>query len=138
MASELPQRARRLIEAKDKYEAEKLAFEDAKRKYRALEAEFWQHLDEDLGVTTLTLELGEPFGKVQLQKRETIKARVIDAETAADSITAAGLGDAILQDVPGVRQKVLNEHVRDWLKSGADLPEGIDFTATRYVSVTRS
>jgi hypothetical protein len=135
--ADLKQKARELLDLKAEHERARIAYENAKREHKAAEAEFWHELDEDLGVKTVTLELGEPHGTVALGRRETVKGRVIDAETAVKALRAAGLGEAVLKDIPQVRQKVLNEHVRDLLKSGAQLPEGVDFMTTRYIQVTK-
>jgi hypothetical protein len=135
--ADLKGKAAELIELKREKDRLKIAFEDAKRAYTAAERDLWHHLDEDLGVKTITLELGEPHGTIQLQRRETIKGRVIDDEAAVAALREMGLGEAVLKDIPQVRQKVLNEHVRDILKSGGDLPEGVDFVPTRYISVSK-
>lgn len=136
--ADLKAKARELLDLKAEHERHRIAYENAKREHRAAEAEFWHELDEELGVKTVTLELGDPHGTVALGRRETVKGRIIDEETAIKSLREAGLADGILKDVPQVRQKVLNEHVRDILKSSTGtLPEGVDFTTTRYIQVTK-
>jgi hypothetical protein len=39
--------------------------------------------------------------------------------------------------VPEIRKRALNEEVRDRLQRGEALPEGVDFNARRYITVTR-
>lgn len=137
MAEPLKARARELVDAKTDYEEKRIAFEQAKRDFRRIEADLWHYLDEELGVKTITLELGEPHGTIQLQRRETIKGRIIDPEKAVAALREAGLGEAVLKDVPQIRQKVLNDHVRAALKSKAKLPEGVDFIPTRGITVSK-
>lgn len=129
------QKARRLVDLKDRKAKLEREAEAAAQEYREAEADFWMDLEEG-GAKTITLELGEPYGTVQFQRRETITGRVLNDEAASEALEAMGLGEAVLGPRK-VRQKVLSEHVRDWLQSGQPLPEGVDFSARRYVTVTR-
>lgn len=136
--ADLKAKARELLELKEDHARKKAASEAATREFREAEADFWNELDEELGVKTVTLELGPPHGTVTLGRRETIKGRVIDEDKAIPALRAMGLGDAVLKATPQIRQKVLNEHVRDILKSATGkLPEGVDFAKTRYIQVTK-
>lgn len=136
--ADLKAKARELLELKDEHGRKKAASEAATRRFREAEADFWDVLDDELGVKTVTLELGAPHGTVTLGRRETIKGRVIDEDKAIEALRKMGLDDAVLKPVPQVRQKVLNEHVRDILKSATGkLPEGVDFIKTRYIQVTK-
>ena len=58
-------------EARDKAKQE---YERLKADYREVEQAIWDHMD-DQGMTTMTLDLGTGFGKVQFQRRETIRGR---------------------------------------------------------------
>lgn len=127
--------SRRLVskrEARDKAKAE---YEVLKDEYREVEQAIWEYMD-DQGMTTMTLDLGTGYGKVQFQKRETIRGIIKDPEKAAETLTEMGLDDALL-GARSVRQKALSEHVRDWLAAGQKIPEGLDFNPTRYVSISR-
>lgn len=133
--SDLPAKGRRLVDLKDEKTRLEKAAESAAREYREAEADFWLDL-EDGGTKTVTVELGEGYGTVQFQRRETITGRVINDEAAAAALAEAGLGDAVLGPRK-VRQKVLSEYVRSRLESGQPLWEGVDFSARRYVTVTK-
>lgn len=119
-------------EARDKAKKE---WERLKTEFEETQADFWDLLDDE-GITTITLDLGPGFGKVQFQKRETVKGIVKDPAKAEAAVEEAGL-EAELLGERKVRQKVLSEYMRDWIASGQPIPEGLDFTATRYVSITR-
>lgn len=127
--------ARRLVELKDEKVALQQKADDAERKYRDAEAQFWLDMEEGSD-PTVTKDLGPPYGRVQFQRRETITGRVLNDEAAEEALRAMGLEDAILGPRK-VRQKVLSEHVKTWLESGAPLPEGVDFNARRYVTVSK-
>lgn len=129
--------ARRLVELKDEMNDKGTIADKAAKAYRTAEEQFWLDLDEDEAKTsTITLDLGKPFGKVQFQKRETITGRVLSDDEAVEALKALGLEDEILGGRQ-IRKGVLNEHVRQWLRSGMPLPEGVDFNAKRYVTVSK-
>jgi len=133
--SRLDTLARYLVTRREAFEKAEKEAKRLKDEYKETQADFWETMD-DQGLTTFTADLGPGFGKVQFQKRETIRGVVKDADKAAAAIKELGL-ELELLGAPKVHQKVLSEHVRDWLQSGQALPEGIDFNPTRYVSVTR-
>jgi len=127
--------ARLLVKKREEYEKVDAERKKLEKEFKEVQAEFWEFMD-DQGMTTFTADLGPGFGKVQFQKRETIRGIVKDPAKAAEALRKLGLGDALLGE-PKVHQRALSEHVRDWLASGQPLPEGIDFNPTRYVSQTR-
>jgi len=127
--------ARKLVDKKEAKDRTASAAKKAEEEFKSVQELIWDHMD-DQGLTTLTIDLGDPYGKVQFQKRETIRGIVKDPVKAAESLKALGLEDALLGE-PKVHQRALSEHVRDWLASGQTIPDGIDFNPTRYVSVTR-
>lgn len=135
MSDRLDTLARYLVTRREAYEKAKKEADRLEKTYKETQADFWETMD-DQGLTTFTADLGPGFGEIQFQKRETIRGIVKNPEKAAESLKEAGL-EAELLGAPKVHQKVLSEHARDWLQSGQAFPEGVDFTATRYVSVTR-
>lgn len=137
MSERIDSRARRLVDLKDEKNKLEKEAERAARAYAEDEREFWAELADELGdIKTVTLDLGEGYGTVQLQRRETITARIVDKEAAVVSLEEAGLGPGML-GVPEIRKRALNEEVRDRLQRGEALPEGVDFNARRYITVTR-
>lgn len=128
-------KARRLVDLKKRKNAAEKDAKAADKAYRKAERDFWIDLEES-DMTTFPIDLGEGYGKITFQRRETNRGVILDPARAEEALTAMGLDDAILAETHNIRQKVLNEHVRDWIKSGAQLPEGIDFSTSRYVTVT--
>lgn len=138
MSERLDTLGRRLVDAKDEYARLSKAADAASARMRAVEADFWEAAEE-ANMKTVPLQLGEGYGDVTFTRRETITGRVLGGfeHEAAEALRAMGVAGAILDDRPAVRKKVLNEHVRDWLKQGMPLPAGVDFVATRGVTVTK-
>jgi hypothetical protein len=135
MSERIDTLARALVTRRDKRDQLKRDYDNAKADFEGVQADIWEHMEEQK-ITTLTLDLGEGFGKVQFQKRETIRGIIKDPDKAVKSIEAAGLGDALLGE-RRIIQKALSENMRDWLASGQQIPEGLDFNPTRYVSISR-
>jgi hypothetical protein len=90
---------------------------------------------EDLGMKTATLELGTGYGTVQVGRRQTIRSRVFDMEKALAWLSAHGRREEMTRDE--VRKAPMNELVRECLETGQPLPEGVDYTTTPFVQVTR-
>lgn len=90
---------------------------------------------ESAGDVSVTKDLGPGYGRVQLGRRKTIFGRVIDAETALTSLEAEGYGEEMAKTE--IRKGPLNELIRTRLETGEALPDGVDFSETRYVQVTR-
>lgn len=136
--SRLDSRARELVDAKNDFERKALTAKTAEDRYRALERELWIDLQEEFGkVTTVTLDLGEGYGSIQLQRRETITASILNRAEAAEALLEEGLEEAVETDAPGLRKRVVNQIVRNRLKAGQPLPKGLDFHPRRYIAVTK-
>jgi len=137
VSERIDSRARRLVDLKDEKNRLEKDADRAARAYADEEQAFWMELADELGdIKTVTLDLGEGYGTIQLQRRETITARIVDKEAAVGALEAAGLGPGML-GVPEIRKRALNEEVRDRLQRGEALPDGVDFNARRYITVTR-
>lgn len=127
--------ARELVDLKEEKNRLEIAAETAARKYRDAEETFWQHLaDEQGNMKKFASDLGPGYGTIEFQRRETITSRVLDEDAAATALEELGHGDIIGRKIP---KKPLNDLVRGLMKSGEPLPEGVDFHARRYVSVSR-
>ena len=127
--------ARRLVAAK--LEAERAAREAdiAKRAFADLEDAFWERMS-GRNESSMTMELGAPYGDVLFVRQETVRAHVRDKERALKSITELGYAEALIDPLTGIRKKPLNDYMKDWLKAAAPIPDGLDFTITRYVTIT--
>jgi hypothetical protein len=135
MSERLATLARRLMEKRVRRDDTKSEAARAERDYRQEEAAFWDRLDDE-GLPSLDLELGEPYGRVQFQRRATVRARVLDKTRLAQALIDAGRGQELIDEV-ALRGAPLNEYVRDLLRSEAEFPEGLDFTTTRSVHISR-
>jgi hypothetical protein len=127
--------ARRLVKAQEDTERAKNLAKQLEAAAKDAQEAFWDRMDDE-GDTTRTMDLGEPYGKVQFVKRETPRARVLSKDVARAAIREAGLDEALLEDA-AIRQAALNDYVREWLRSGEPLPAGIDVSFSRYVTITR-
>jgi hypothetical protein len=127
--------ARVFVDKREERDRLKASYEAAEKEFKSAQQDMWDHMD-DQGLTTFTQDLGPGYGKVQIQKRETKKGIVIDKARAVQAIREAGLEEALLGESE-IRQAALSEHVRDWLASGQEMPEGVDFAVRRYVSYSR-
>lgn len=135
MSERLDTRGRRLVDLKDRMNAAKITAENAERAYREAEKAFWQDLADEMGnVKKFAADLGPGYGTIEFQRRETITSRILDEEAAAEALEELGHGDILGRKIPKI---VLNELVRDWIKSGEPLPPGVDFHARRYIAVSR-
>lgn len=90
---------------------------------------------EAAGDITVTKDLGPGYGRVQLGRRKTIFGRVIDSEVALEALEKEGYGAEMAK--VEIRKGPLNELIRTRLETGEALPDGVDFSETRYVQVTR-
>lgn len=132
--SRLDTLGRELMDLREDYETKrksKVRAEDAKN---AKERELFDEMKAQNSKTTV-LELGPGYGDVQVGRRETIRARVIDLDAALDAFEQSAQIDEISKTE--IRKKQLNEIVRERLLTGQPLPAGIDFTRTPYIEVTR-
>lgn len=130
----LPSEARKLVDRRKKNdEAQKKAAETKE----ALDKQ--QRVVHDLlesqEMPTVTLDLGPGYGRWQLGKRSTIYGRVIDVDTAIAALKEDGYGDEMVKSE--LRKGALNEMIRTKLENGEPLPDGVDYSETKYVQMTR-
>lgn len=136
MSERLDTRARRLVDLKDAMNTAEIAFESAKRAYKAEEKSFWLDLADEMGnVKKFASDLGEGYGTIEFQRRETITSRILDKEQAEAALAEEGLEHML--GPREIRKQPLNQEVRNRVRSGQGLPEGIDFHARRYIAVSR-
>lgn len=135
MSGRIDTLCRKFVDKRTARDKAKAAFDKAEKEFKATQESVWDHLD-DIGLTTFNIDLGPGYGNVQFQKRETIRGIVKDHDKATAALQALGLEDALLGK-PKIHQAPLTEHVKDLLEQGEQLPEGIDFNPTRYVSMSR-
>lgn len=136
MSERLDTNLRKLVDLREKRDEAKGIADAAERAYREHEAQLWEEIEDAHGkVTTLTVDLGEGYGKVQFQRRATTYSRIIDEDAFVDAVKREGREEEFLK--PGIRKKVLNEEVRDRNDRGVAQIDGVDFTVNRYISIAR-
>lgn len=134
--SDLKAKFRNLLELRIKRDEDKAAADASGRAFREAEAELYAEM-EDAGMRgRISFDFGGDLGKAGFQLRRTVYGRVIDKDTAIQALEAEGLGDVIFDK--SVREKRLNELVRDRMEARDGLPDGIDFYDRKGVSISRS
>ena len=129
------------MELRDTRDQLKEAAKTAEEEYRDAEADMWEKLappdpnDPDYKLSPVKVPLGQPWGTVTLGPRETIYARVLDADDAAEHYE----NRALTEELTTVKFNMgrLNEEVRGLHEAGDPMPPGVDYYAKRFVSVTR-
>lgn len=135
MAKVLKSEARKLLKLRD---TAKKADTEAKRAKDARNAQerVVSDLLEDQDVKTTTIDLGEPYGEWKVGRRKKIFSRVFDLDKLLEALRAEGREEeAIKHDV---RKAPLNELVRERLETGEPLPDGLDFSETPYIQMSKS
>ena len=129
-------RAQRLADLKDDMTRKRQIADAAEKRYREEERELWIDLKEEHGnVKTVSVDLPDG-GTLQLQRRRTVTASILNKEEAVKALRAKGHGDELLGG-PEIRKKILNELVRDLLEANQELPDGVDFNEKKYITITK-
>jgi len=126
---------RLLWELRAKRDEAAAAAEAAEKDYREHEADVWMALDESPLSGAIKIDLGEPYGVVTFQYRETYYGRVLDKEATLEHFEQRAMIDDVME--PKLSKKRINEIVNDCLDEGKELPPGLDFYARRYVSMSQ-
>jgi hypothetical protein len=125
----------RFLELREQRDIDKQALAKSEAKYREAESELLQQI-EDAGIKgRLTFDFGGDLGKASFQLRATNYGRVVDKDAALEALKAEGLDDVIYTEA--IREKRVNELVRDRLESQSELPDGIDFYTRKGISISR-
>jgi hypothetical protein len=140
MASEDPQNAlasqfRRLVEARDKRDRDKLAAQKSEDEYREVEGEIFEAMIEGPITSTLRFDFGNELGTIAFTPRETTFGRIIDADAALEFFKERGEKDAMSSRK--IEKKKLNGLVRELLEQGKTMPPGIDWYTNRGVTISR-
>jgi hypothetical protein len=129
------QKLRRLMELRQRRDESKKQAEIDEKAYREAEADVYEALDEGPMDRLNNIDLGEPWGKVSFQARETIYGRVIDADEAQEYFEQRQMVEEVSE--PKFVMARVNELVRDAVEQGEKLPPGLDFYQRRFVSITK-
>lgn len=125
----------RLLELREQRDIDKKTAKKSERLYRDAEAELFQELEEAGVKGRQTFDFGGDLGTAKFQARSTNYGRIIDREVALAALEAEGLDEVIYER--SIRDKRLNELVRDRLESGSELPDGVDFYSRQGISISR-
>lgn len=133
--SGLESKFRRLAELRETRDIDKQASENSEAAYREYEAELLETIEESALRGTVEFDFGGDLGKIRFQPRQTIYGRIIDKQAALEALEAEELTDVMT--APKIEARRLNELVRDRLENNQGLPEGIDFYARKYFTISR-
>lgn len=132
------QQLRRLMELRHKKDELTKAADNAKKECKEAELELFEKLtDPETGDVRRIppVDLGEPWGRVAFQARETTYGRVINEKEARQYFEAHGMTDVLT--APKFVKKRLNEIARDVDEQQAELPPGFDWYKDRGITVTQ-
>ena len=135
LAYDLTSRFRRLVELRDKRDQDQAAAKRSEKEYREYEAELIEELEESPVKGTIKIDLGDEFGVVSFQSKETYYGRVIDKHKAQEYFEQRALVDEFTE--PKFVMARVNELVRQSIENGDTIPDGIDYYPKRYISITR-
>ena len=113
----------------------------AKRKRDSQEALVLEMMEErgfGVGDGSLTLNLGGGYGKVQFVPNRTLYSKIFHEEDFLAWARETGREEEFFSEKP--RKKPLNDLVKAALEDqdgGTEIPPGVDFSETRYVTVTK-
>lgn len=127
---------RRLMDARRTRDEDAAAAKESEDEYRDLEAEVYNDFLQSGVKGSVKVDLGEPYGTVRFQGRETYFGRIIDKEAALEYFEQRALVDEMT--VPQISKKRLNELVNTIMESQDNsMPPGIDFYARRGMTITQ-
>lgn len=126
---------RRLMELRQRRDEDKKQAEISEKDYREAEADVYEALSDGPVDRLNNIDLGEPWGKVSFQARETIYGRIIDSEEAQEYFESRAMIEEVSE--PKFVMARVNEIVRDKVEQGEKMPPGLDFYPRRFVAITR-
>lgn len=133
-------KVRRFMEARIQRDEDAERAKASEKEYREIEAEVWEELApdpeaEDQKLHSHKVPLGDPYGTVTFEPRETIYGRIINEEAALEYYEQRALVDEIT--APKFVMRRINEEVRAAHEAGGNFPPGTDFYAKRSVAIRR-
>lgn len=124
---------RAFLKARDEAEAAASAAKAAEKEHKQRQAELWEAMS-DAGLKSLKIDVGEPWGEISLRPSETIRSKVLDKDALIEALEQSGRADEITK--VDFKLKPLNELVRECLNHKIKLPDGLDFSSTKYITVS--
>lgn len=128
---------RRLMELRERKDELESAGTKAKKAYQEAEAELFEKLDSGPVARLNNVDLGEPWGKVSFGRRETYYGRIIKGKEDEALAYFERHGELGALTKPQFVKKRINEIARQHMESGEKFPDGLDWYASRGVTITR-
>jgi hypothetical protein len=126
---------RRLVELRDDRDEKKTAYDSAEEDYREYEAELYEWMKQSPIKGSRRIDLGEGMGVIVFTPRETYYGRILDKDKALKWFKERRMLPELTRSE--IAKRKLNEIVRDRLESGSPMPDGVDFTANRGITISR-
>jgi hypothetical protein len=125
----------RLVELREERDIDKAKAKTSENEYRSYEAELFEELQDSGFKGAIGFDFGGDTGTVKFSLRTTTYGKLIDKQVAMEALKREGLDHMIYEEA--VRERRLNELVRDRLDAKAELPEGVDFYKRQGISISR-
>lgn len=127
---------RRLV---DRKREKKMADDAAAKATAALAAEqeaCYEELEDILGdVSTITINLGEGYGRQQFTRQSQNYHTIYSKEMAFESLDKEALTDEATR--PDFNGSFLNQLVQERLRNNQPLPDGVGWRERRWITVTQ-
>jgi hypothetical protein len=135
LGTDLATKLRRFIETRESRDEAAATAKRLEEEYRQEEAELWDALEDSPMLPPYKVDLGEPHGIVTFQNKETYYGRIIDEEKAQEYLEQTAQVDEFSK--PKFVMARVHELVRSKLEAQESPPDGFDFYAKRYISISR-
>lgn len=134
--AEFKSRFLRLLELREERDIDKAKSKRSEAAYREYEAELFEEIKEAGIKGRLTFDFGPDVGTAKFQLRTTTYGKLEDKGAALAALKAEGLDELIYEEA--VRERRLNELVRDRIEAKAELPEGVGWYDRKGITISRS
>lgn len=133
-AEEIASRVRRLVELRIANDEKKIAADKAKKELDDYQAIFFDEYARSPIKGSITVDLGDDLGEVQIIPRKTNYGRILDRDKAVEFFREREkLPEFVKEDF---RMKRLHELVREHIEQNKPLPPGVDFYTKEYFTIS--
>lgn len=131
----LDQLGREVIDLRKEYEDKSKEADKAEDRKKEKERELYDAMEDASHKSSGWLDLGPGYGEVSFARRETRRSRVIDKKVLAASLEAEHLSEGYT--FTDFRKAALNELMNERLEQGQELPDGMDYSETKFIQVKK-
>lgn len=137
MASErLEQKLRRFVDLRQERDIAKRRHDEAKSAYEQEQAALYDEIEQEVGdLSSVTLDLGEGYGKINFQRRHRTYGRIFNADAAYEALDKEALTDELTK--PGFDKAAVTDLVNERLQNHQELPDGIDWYTKAWINIAR-